>query len=77
MPRGERSSRVKSLLRLALAGTGGLLVRVEALERRMEAMEAFAGNEQQVSPSDHEEDTPPSLGASAMSAMQSMLAGLE
>ena len=35
MPKGERSTRLKALLAFALAGTGGLLVRVEALERQM------------------------------------------
>jgi len=35
MPKGERSARLKALLTLALAGTGGLLVRVETLERQM------------------------------------------
>lgn len=35
MPKGERSTRVKALLAIALAGTGGLLVRVDALERQM------------------------------------------
>ncbi len=35
MPKGERSARLKALLGLALAGTGGLLARVETLERAM------------------------------------------
>ena len=35
MPKGERSARLKGLIGLALAGTGGLLVRIEALEREM------------------------------------------
>lgn len=35
MPPRSRTAQVKTLLRLALAGTGGLLVRIEALERQM------------------------------------------
>ncbi|NMP24462.1 hypothetical protein [Sulfobacillus harzensis] len=38
MPKGERSTRLKALIGLALSGTGGLLVRIEALERRMDAL---------------------------------------
>ncbi len=38
MPKGERSARIKVLLSLALAGTGGLLVRVDALERQVQAL---------------------------------------
>lgn len=43
MPKGERSERLKALIRLAQAGTGGLLVRMEALERRLTAMEGSSG----------------------------------
>lgn len=39
MPKGERSAQVKMLLRFALAGTGGLLVRIAELERRLDALE--------------------------------------
>lgn len=39
MPKGERSARSKTLLALALAGTGGVLARIEALERRVAALE--------------------------------------
>lgn len=39
MPKGERSAQVRMLLRLALAGTGGLLVRIAELECRLDALE--------------------------------------
>lgn len=42
MPKGERSTRLKALIALALAGTSGLLVRVEALERRVTALEGLS-----------------------------------
>jgi len=63
MPRGERSERIKSLLRLALAGTGGLLVRIEALERRVNRLA-----------SESDSQSKPHLGAMAM---QSLLEGLD
>ena len=67
MPKGERSTRLKSLLTLALAGTGGLLVRMDALERRLHALE----------------ETPKTAasqltyGSDAMQTMQSLLNGLD
>lgn len=68
MPRGERSTRTKTLLRLALAGTGGLLVRVEALERRMGALE----------PKSHADTPAPTPPASwGADAMTSLLDGLD
>ncbi len=39
MPKGERSTRLKALLAIALAGTGGLVVRVETLERQMATLQ--------------------------------------
>jgi hypothetical protein len=73
MPRGERSARLKGLLRLALAGTGGLLVRVDSLERRFDT---FIKNRSELSPGTphHKEEQQDSdFGAAGMG---SMLAGL-
>ena len=69
MPKGERSTRLKGLLTLALAGTGGLLVRMNVLEQRVRSLEGKVGHEQ--------EDLTPPQSTYGSDAMQSLLNGLE
>ncbi|PSR23316.1 MAG: hypothetical protein C7B43_20195 [Sulfobacillus benefaciens] len=69
MPKGERSTRLKGLLLLALSGTGGLLVRIDGLEQRVHALEEKAISEQ--------EDLQPSESGYGADAMHSLLNGLE